>query len=1363
MAKNPWEMGLSAGDAADDGPWNLGLKSEAPAPVKGGLVASAKQAIGSTIQGLGQAAGDFLPGVSKDNAIARYGKSVVEANPTAVTDFASLKENPGTAVAEATGNAGGSIATMLGARALGQGITAAAPFTGPAAPFVAGAGQLISWGGPLVAAALPSYGGIRQRQIQKDPTAEDSVGSKLAAAAGAGAVGAIESKFGPQEWALKAMTKEGRTALAEKFAANSLMGSVAKGAAKGAGIEGAEELAQNPIEQLAAGDNPLTAENLKDTAFSGVMGALGGGVFGAGAGAGFRQAKEQGKPAATPEQSPGQGPIDYTPPPAEEVANLRKAQMGLDPANGPLSAAAGMAVESQTEEEIRLGKAAVIAQGEAQAQQSQADIEALRAQEPGIPYEPVPLASNVDPADQSVQSGSAESAPSGSFSKMDEFAQFLNQERADKQALIADARAAQQAARQAADEYAIERLAEIEQTIADNRQRQSESARVELLHGLLADPSTTNPAERFRSELARQGYRDTSLTPREVSVIQRHGEISSAFKQWTAGPTDGFKRMADAEDLASLVGQERADVERRRAALIRPQSQQEQERPVPRNKVQDALALIANGATMRGRDIVSPSGKVLMKNLNIQQYREARQLLKPAAQTGAQVASPEQPKESSDGNARPDTQAVLPSSPAQGSVDAGGVVDLRPGDRSAAGGQGDSQLPEEAAAGNASAGVDTGNRGVKPLDHGELNIPGRTSNINAQLDRYKAEQAKAAKSKAKEDAAERKSEKAQAKDLLAKHQDAILARHGEKFGNKELRNTLDQWAKWEPKKLISFVNKFVSEQESTQSVSEPKAKQPKPQNLLQLVRQAGGVALDRKADVTGDRNSRETVGVFRNGGMDLDRLAELMQQNGFISDADLADNSGAEKAAEILRDALKGGRPLTMADNEAAMSEAEEAKYRDGVRRRADELGIKWRFRKIEDVEADVMDAEERASLDADSSAYDIERVTGSVQDALDEFDKFYEATPLRGEAAMRAMGFTEEEIREAVQSESAERQNRSIESRGTEASGEADRPQDRGQGQGFLESYSEKDLAERAEAQRLNDEHRAKAEKQADDKEQADADRDSFTLTGSDRDADTMAARGQGGLFDQPPKKESAERFAVGKTLSKDERRQVLSTLTDAYRSKSHQKEERIDARGETYFAYPYAPELFEKSNITGKMVRYYVTLPDGRIAHPTELFPDYTESQVEQELANQEAEARKRADNDADRLRILESRKSTSLNEANRVFNHQNRGRDDYIPAILTDGEQFIRTHPDSVENDLRLLGGEWKERTNNPAKGIAPSHLEPLFADLDSTSTRKANKAKKAAAKLPQAARIDYVQSNFLDILQELEDSGKLKINC
>ncbi|OPZ57339.1 MAG: hypothetical protein BWY87_01650 [Deltaproteobacteria bacterium ADurb.Bin510] len=64
--------------------------------------------------------------------------------------------------------------------------------------------------------------------------------------------------------------------------------------------------------------------------------------------------------------------------------------------------------------------------------------------------------------------------------------------------------------------------------------------------------------------------------------------------------------------------------------------------------------------------------------------------------------------------------------------------------------------------------------------------------------------------------------------------------------------------------------------------------------------------------------------------------------------------------------------------------------------------------------------------------------------------------------------------------------------------------------------------------------------------------------------------------------------------------------------------------------------------------------------------------------------------------------------------------------------------------------------------PAVGNAPSPLEALFSDLNSGSTRKANKAKKAAAKLPQAARIDYVQANFHDILIQMMEAGALEVN-
>ena len=165
-------------DAPEANPFDQFDAPKPKAPVSGGLVAAAKQAIGGTIKGAGQAAADFLPGVDQDNALKRYGQGVVDANPTAVSSLADLKDKPLTGIAEATGNAGGSMGAMLGARALGMGITAASPLAGPAAPLIAGLGQAVSWAGPAAAAALPSFGGIREKQIQDDPTRQDSVGSE---------------------------------------------------------------------------------------------------------------------------------------------------------------------------------------------------------------------------------------------------------------------------------------------------------------------------------------------------------------------------------------------------------------------------------------------------------------------------------------------------------------------------------------------------------------------------------------------------------------------------------------------------------------------------------------------------------------------------------------------------------------------------------------------------------------------------------------------------------------------------------------------------------------------------------------------------------------------------------------------------------------------------------------------------------------------------------------------------------------------------------------------------------------------------------------------------------------------------------
>ncbi len=101
-------------------------------------------------------------------------------------------------------------------------------------------------------------------------------------------------------------------------------------------------------------------------------------------------------------------------------------------------------------------------------------------------------------------------------------------------------------------------------------------------------------------------------------------------------------------------------------------------------------------------------------------------------------------------------------------------------------------------------------------------------------------------------------------------------------------------------------------------------------------------------------------------------------------------------------------------------------------------------------------------------------------------------------------------------------------------------------------------------------------------------------------------------------PKEE--KRFEAGRKLSKEERQATLRTLRDVYVENNLPKEGYVDARGEERFRYPHTPDLFVKSDVTGAMVRYYVTLPDGRIAHPTELFPDYTASDVEAEMRRRE-----------------------------------------------------------------------------------------------------------------------------------------------
>lgn len=102
--------------------------------------------------------------------------------------------------------------------------------------------------------------------------------------------------------------------------------------------------------------------------------------------------------------------------------------------------------------------------------------------------------------------------------------------------------------------------------------------------------------------------------------------------------------------------------------------------------------------------------------------------------------------------------------------------------------------------------------GGASTDPAQINVSlHKRGNINAQIDKYKEQQAQLAKAKAKETAQQTKGNKILAKSLLDEHLNAIIAKHGAKFGEKELKHTLEQWQKWEPSKLINFVDKFRQE------------------------------------------------------------------------------------------------------------------------------------------------------------------------------------------------------------------------------------------------------------------------------------------------------------------------------------------------------------------------------------------------------------------------------------------------------------------------------------------------------------------------------------------------------------------------
>lgn len=225
-----------------------------------GFFSSLKGGLASYPAGAGRALEDAgLEGIGR--GLRQYGEDVQFRNPSSVTGFADFTDRPWQGFKEFAGSA------------VGSSLPALVPYVGPAARALGGATAIAGAG----MAAIPAYGQIREQQ---EATGQTNIPG---AALGALATGAIEQLGGVQNMLRPAAGRTLANGLSTdllKQMGTSPLRTFARQGLRVAGEEGLEELAQQPIQQFAGGQDPTSAESLGDTAFSGFAGFVGSLPFG---------------------------------------------------------------------------------------------------------------------------------------------------------------------------------------------------------------------------------------------------------------------------------------------------------------------------------------------------------------------------------------------------------------------------------------------------------------------------------------------------------------------------------------------------------------------------------------------------------------------------------------------------------------------------------------------------------------------------------------------------------------------------------------------------------------------------------------------------------------------------------------------------------------------------------------------------------------------------------------------------------------------------------------------------------------------------------------------------------------------------
>lgn len=252
--------------------------------------------------------------------------------------------------------------------------------------------------------------------------------------------------------------------------------------------------------------------------------------------------------------------------------------------------------------------------------------------------------------------------------------------------------------------------------------------------------------------------------------------------------------------------------------------------------------------------------------------------------------------------------------------------------------------------------------------------------------------------------------------------------------------------------------------------------------------------------------------LFRAGGMsDYVEIAELLEGAGYLEPGAVeADYKEAgERAKTLISTALNRGQVLTFEqqEQEARLRQEDIDKQEQA---KQEQLKVEREAEALAERQA-IIEAEGLTPADLDTLEDNIPFLTEAV-----------EKTPERLAADMRDMGFTEEEIADAV----AEFSRKAVavpapEARAEEAPQAPATPEAAEELE--LEAPTAEELAAREKREADAREAEREEQKRLEQKRKADAERGEFVLTGSDRPADVAEAAGQMSIFGKPSLPEAA------------------------------------------------------------------------------------------------------------------------------------------------------------------------------------------------------------------------------------------------